>query len=70
MGKLLQDDEQLVGSRTVAGNTVRWVICDTESGAGAAKPKWRQLNRNLPIVRFSQLLSVFGSSYISFILDI
>jgi len=34
----LQDGEQLVGSGPVAaGDTVRWVIGDTESGAGAAK---------------------------------
>ena len=34
---ILQDGEQLVDSGTVAGNTVRWVIGETESGAGAAK---------------------------------
>ena len=34
----LQDGEQLVGSGPVAaGDTVRWIIGDTESGAGAAK---------------------------------
>ena len=34
----LQDGEQLVGSGPVAaGDTVRWVVGDTESGAGAAK---------------------------------
>ena len=34
----LQDGEQLVGSGPVAaGDTVRWVIGDTESGSGAAK---------------------------------
>ncbi len=34
----LQEGEQLVGSGPVAaGDTVRWIIGDTESGAGAAK---------------------------------
>ena len=34
----LQDGEQLVGSGPVAaGDTVRWIIGDTESGAGATK---------------------------------
>ena len=34
----LQDGEQLVGSGPVsAGDTVRWIIGDTESGAGTAK---------------------------------
>jgi len=34
----LQDGEQLVGSGPLAaGDTVRWVIGDTESGVGAAK---------------------------------
>jgi type IV secretion system protein TrbG len=34
----LQDGEQLVGSGPVAaGDTVRWIIGDTESGSGAAK---------------------------------
>ena len=34
----LQEGEQLVGSGPVAaGDTVRWVIGDTESGAGASK---------------------------------
>jgi type IV secretion system protein VirB9 len=34
----LQDGEQLVGSGPVAaGDTVRWIIGDTESGAGASK---------------------------------
>lgn len=34
----LQDSEQLVGSGPVAaGDTVRWIIGDTESGAGATK---------------------------------
>jgi P-type conjugative transfer protein TrbG len=34
----LQDGEQLVGSGPVAaGDTVRWIIGDTESGAGAAR---------------------------------
>ena len=34
----LQDGEQLVGSGPVAaGDTVRWIIGDTESGAGPAK---------------------------------
>jgi len=33
----LQDSEQLVSSGSVAGDTVRWVIGETESGAGAAK---------------------------------
>lgn len=34
----LQDGEQLVGSGPVAaGDTVRWIVGDTESGAGAAK---------------------------------
>jgi len=34
----LEPDEQLVGSGPVAaGDTVRWIVGDTESGAGAAK---------------------------------
>ena len=34
----LQEGEQLVGSGPVAaGDTVRWIIGDTESGAGATK---------------------------------
>src|SRR6202020_2301396 len=34
----LQDGEQLVGSGPVAaGDTVRWIVGDTESGAGATK---------------------------------
>src|SRR6202022_4096451 len=34
----LQDGEQLAGSGPVAaGDTVRWIIGDTESGAGATK---------------------------------
>jgi len=37
-GHGLQDGEQLVGSGPVsAGDTVRWIIGDTESGAGGAK---------------------------------
>jgi P-type conjugative transfer protein TrbG len=53
----LQDGEQLVGSGPVAaGDTVRWIIGDTESGAGAsrrvhilAKPTRPDLMTNLVI---------------------
>lgn len=53
----LQDGEQLVGSGPVAaGDTVRWIIGDTESGAGAtkkihilAKPTRPELVTNLVI---------------------
>ncbi|QPF95369.1 P-type conjugative transfer protein TrbG [Bradyrhizobium commune] len=53
----LQDGEQLVGSGPVAsGDTVRWIIGDTESGAGAtrkihilAKPTRPELITNLVI---------------------
>ncbi|MGL4260039.1 MAG: P-type conjugative transfer protein TrbG, partial [Afipia sp.] len=53
----LQDGEQLVGSGPVAaGDTVRWVIGDTESGTGAtkrihilAKPTRPDLTTNLVI---------------------
>jgi type IV secretion system protein TrbG len=35
----LQEGEQLVGSGPVAaGDTVRWIIGDTESGTGTSEP--------------------------------
>ena len=47
----LQDGEQLVGSGPVAaGDTVRWIIGDTESGAGSvAKRPTSWSSRRAPI---------------------
>jgi type IV secretion system protein VirB9 len=52
----LQEGEQLVGSEPVAaGDTVRWIIGDTESGTGL-KPTRSELISNLVIIPTDALI--------------